>query len=413
MVTIRPIHITRLEAFLQTFCRLLLLILPVAFGWFGRGVLDFIGSFIAVMFLVRSALTQDWQWLNQIWIRWFLVMWGYFIIRSFFAEFPLISLSRALPFGRYGVFAAALAYWVLNDRLWQKRMFGAIIFALAYYILEGVVQLVTGYSIGGNQLFYKQLSGPFDRSFLGIVILPLFLIVFGVAITKPSPQWLAWSFLALIPFGLIVLSATRAPFVLSLIATTVSVILVKRPIKWRVLVFIGFAVGLSVALIYFYQFSMDRLVGRLAEDTGNIPRSSYGRVWQDAFHMISAHPWFGVGGSHYRLECAKPDFQALLCLNHAHNIYLDVASEFGLIGLGLMLGCFISLYYFLWIHRRGWLDNGLGLGLSLIIVIQTWPLMGTRSFFTNWYNYPLWLAIGWLLALIVLEENKEQAHVST
>ena len=61
--------------------------------------------------------------------------------------------------------------------------------------------------------------------------------------------------------------------------------------------------------------------------------------WQAALNMLTDHPWTGVGFSNY-----QPLYEQYRLLNwpmplgHAHNIYLNVAAETGVIGLGAVSG---------------------------------------------------------------------------
>ena len=64
--------------------------------------------------------------------------------------------------------------------------------------------------------------------------------------------------------------------------------------------------------------------------------------WQAAVEMIRAHPWLGIGFGNY--AAAYPAYALIRWpnpLGHAHNIYLNMAAETGLIGL--------LLYLLLWI----------------------------------------------------------------
>lgn len=56
--------------------------------------------------------------------------------------------------------------------------------------------------------------------------------------------------------------------------------------------------------------------------------------WQAAVRMARAHPWLGVGLGNF--EASYPDFRLAnwrYDLGHAHNVYLNVLAETGLIGL--------------------------------------------------------------------------------
>ena len=57
--------------------------------------------------------------------------------------------------------------------------------------------------------------------------------------------------------------------------------------------------------------------------------------WAGALRVIGDHPWFGVGPRNFILiDGATYDFKTSF---HAHNLYLNVATEHGLVGLALLL----------------------------------------------------------------------------
>ncbi|MBP7074287.1 MAG: O-antigen ligase family protein [Rhabdochlamydiaceae bacterium] len=67
-----------------------------------------------------------------------------------------------------------------------------------------------------------------------------------------------------------------------------------------------------------------------------------------AFAIIRDHPWFGVGFNNYLIAFAKYAAGSAVESIWVHNIYLLIAAETGLIGLGLFLMFCLSVIY------RGW-----------------------------------------------------------
>ncbi len=76
--------------------------------------------------------------------------------------------------------------------------------------------------------------------------------------------------------------------------------------------------------------------------------------WQAAQNMIIDKPWFGVGFGNY--GAAYDQYRTLnwpLALGHAHNYYLNIFAETGIIGLLAYLILFISLFArSVWLARR-------------------------------------------------------------
>jgi O-antigen ligase len=65
--------------------------------------------------------------------------------------------------------------------------------------------------------------------------------------------------------------------------------------------------------------------------------------WAGALRVIGDHPLFGVGPRNFILiDGAAYDFQTTF---HAHNLYLNIASEHGLLGLALLVGAIAAVVW--------------------------------------------------------------------
>ncbi len=119
--------------------------------------------------------------------------------------------------------------------------------------------------------------------------------------------------------------------------------------------------------------------------------------WQAALAMWRAHFWLGVGFGCY--EAAYPDYRLInwpIALGHAHNYYLNVLAETGLIGLTaylwLMGAVFVALVR---ATRRleGW-RRGLAVGLA-----GAWTHFTVHSLVDNLLVNNVHLHFGAMLAL--------------
>jgi O-antigen ligase len=120
--------------------------------------------------------------------------------------------------------------------------------------------------------------------------------------------------------------------------------------------------------------------------------------WQAALNMWAASPWFGVGIGQYAVRYedyyltgwADP-------LGHAHNYYLNVAAETGLLGLAaycLMVLSWFALALRLARRARGPLARALGLGVLGVVAATA-----THNLFDNLYVAGMNVHLGLLLGL--------------
>ena len=126
--------------------------------------------------------------------------------------------------------------------------------------------------------------------------------------------------------------------------------------------------------------------------------------WQAALNMAADAPFFGLGlGSypvvyeHYRLiNWEEP-------LGHAHNLYLNMLAETGVVGLAAYLGFWLLIMRQTWSLRRhpDVMARCLAIGL-----LGCWTYIATHSFFDNLFVNNLFLHIGVLLGLVALLQRQ-------
>lgn len=89
-------------------------------------------------------------------------------------------------------------------------------------------------------------------------------------------------------------------------------------------------------------------------------------VWPTAIHMIRAHPWFGCGLGMWRTASTEYAPYALTETRservHAHNIFLQVASESGIPAALALLAIIGLVAWRLW--RRSWGGDPVSIGLA-------------------------------------------------
>jgi len=132
--------------------------------------------------------------------------------------------------------------------------------------------------------------------------------------------------------------------------------------------------------------------------------------WQAGWQMWSEHPWRGVGVGNY-----EPIYPAYYIppwkepLGHAHNYYLNVAAETGLIGL--------LAYLILWgaafwqaaqaIRRTSGWERGVAIG-----VLGMLTHLSVHNFFDNLFVHNMYAHIAILLALLPVLTNVAAHHTS-
>jgi O-antigen ligase len=141
----------------------------------------------------------------------------------------------------------------------------------------------------------------------------------------------------------------------------------------------------------------------------NITSENYALVerlahWQAAVNMASERPWLGVGFGNY--EAAYGDYRLIawrIPLGHAHNYYLNLLAETGLLGLTTFIGFWLFVIGATWRARahRDPQVHILAAGL-----LGAWGYLAVHSLTDNLFVNNLFLHIGTMLGLAALLYNQ-------
>jgi O-antigen ligase len=394
----------------------------------GHVAADITLCIIGGLFLAHSWLTRDWRWCRNPWLMLFGVLWLYMVGRGLFAGQPQEALKRALPFVRYAIFAAALAYWTLRNPKTRQRFFTALAMVMVFLAADGLLQWITGSDIFRRQGvaisdYVFRLTGPFSKPILGIMLVWLFFPVSMQFILNAQGAIrqkgaLVGGILAIALINaVVVLSGERVAWMLMVLGWCIMAFLL--PLPKRHVLGAGVAILLLFAALLATNSKLyERHVNSTIEVFSHWQQSPYGLLLASDLRIAGEHPFFGVGTGHFRIVCPQlfPEksvkeqmacvnarqnfyFECLsACSTHPHNIYLEWLIENGVIGLGLfllMLAAVAKECVRCWPEMKR--DPHFA-GLMVALILHLWPLVPSTSFLSAWGSPPFWLVLGALLA---------------
>ena len=131
--------------------------------------------------------------------------------------------------------------------------------------------------------------------------------------------------------------------------------------------------------------------------------------WQAAWQMWTDRPWLGVGIGNY--EPVYPRYALPLWplpLGHAHNYYLNIAAETGVIGLVAYLLLWSVAFVLAWraIRRGSGWELGVALGVLGVVVH-----LSVHNLFDNLYVHGMYLHLAILLGLISQHPRARELEV--
>ncbi|RLT37514.1 MAG: O-antigen ligase domain-containing protein [Chloroflexi bacterium] len=135
--------------------------------------------------------------------------------------------------------------------------------------------------------------------------------------------------------------------------------------------------------------------------------------WLAAERMWESAPWLGVGPGNY--AAVYPEVRLPLwedALGHAHNIYLNVLAESGLIGLAAYLLMWVGIVGWLWRRTRqqrpGSWEQALLMGVLGVVAHLT-----VHQFFDNLYVQGIQLQLAlWLGSALAIAKRMPNKHLA-
>jgi O-antigen ligase len=367
-------------------------------------------SLIALLLLLRSGLRRDWAWLRTPWVVAGLAIWLYLVLVSPLAEDAAGAYSRALPFGRFVLFGAALQHWLLIERGPRRAMLIALGAVIAFVLLDSLLQFATGRDILGRTYEASRLTGPFADTVPGSFMVKTWFPVLGLALALAA-SWSQRRRNAL-AIGLIVVLALTITLTGERIALAMlgigllPFILLLHDLRLPLLL-AGFAALIVIAgAIALSPDLKTRLIGDTAYDLHDFWDRRYGELFRRSVRIWRSEPVVGIGLRNFRHRCVNQHFKPLgpvedRCYTHPHQIYLEWLVETGGIGF---LG-FLALLV-LWGHELipglrmvDARDYPIAVGALAALLVFLWPLRSSMSFFSNWNAILFWLMLGLALAL--------------
>ncbi|MBZ0308484.1 MAG: O-antigen ligase family protein, partial [Anaerolineae bacterium] len=239
-----------------------------------------------------------------------------------------------------------------------------------------------------------------------------------------SGLWSAFYAVAsLVMFAGLIASWSRGAWMGFIIAIGFMALALPRKL-WQSLLLVGGVVGI-IALLWFTRILPTTVVERITSATAEYfavddvrgvdsTPENYAVVerlahWQAALNMATANPWLGVGLGNY--EIVYNDFRLVNWrepLGHAHNIYLNILAEAGVIGLLGYGKAWLMIIGLTWRARQH--PDTLA-RLVVIGLLGSWTYLTVHHLFDSLYVNNLFIHLGLMLGILGVLYNQAQQHI--
>lgn len=296
-----------------------------------------VSTLLLVLNAKRALLTIQRDWI--LWIFTGLALFSF--AWSNFPQWTLLTNREMLQMTTFGLYLAT------RFSLTQQVKLYALTFAIGAFASIAVVLAMP--SIGKHIVDHPGAwKGIYDyKNTFGSMMVIAILTFFALPIERPRDRWIKWSGIA-IATALILLTTSKTALVLGF--AMLGLMMFYRNFRWQgkasiVLGSLGALVVSAVAVGTLTNW-VDLLKG-LGKD---VTLSGRTYIWQVALDRLWEQPWLGYGRSAFwSPESPYPKaISYYLSQNfnapHAHNGFIDVALDVGLIGLALFLVCYVSAF---------------------------------------------------------------------
>lgn len=387
----------------------LLVFLPIIII-LGSPFINFVLIISSFLFLYLSFKFKFWDWLKNTWIRLIITFWLYAVFLSFLSIDLENSLRASFFFIRFLLFALCIQYLAFNYLSYLK-VFKIWLFILLFVCFDIWVQYFFGTDLFGYPDHIHRFAGLFGDELVAgaflwkisapVIGLLFYNIIYGKRKFVIYPA--AAVFLLLIT---ILITGERASFLMFVFAfflSISSIFFFLRRIKLFIfLIFISLFLSFSSLI---FNESIKNRYNDFLNIINNFDNSSYGVLFKSSIEVWKEEKIFGVGLKSYGKVCDTLSFENNTihqkCSIHPHNLYLQILSETGLIGMILFLSFLISFFlnYTKLSLKPTISDKNFILSICYLFYLFSmfWPLTTSGSFYSTWNGFYYWIIIGLIL----------------
>lgn len=401
-----------------------------AFGEIPTAVITIAGGLLSIglWFAVRPPV----QWRRLPWFAIGYVVWATAsIIWSAWREATALTLLLLVITTLQGLFIGSVLTWREIVRALASALKWVIALSLAFELWVSVFiggPILPGFIIpsepADDPIVYWSRDNLFDggrlqgimgnANLLGPVAL-LAIIVFAIRFAARAPRrtlLIGW----IVVSGFLFFRASSATAYVAAVAVAVVLVTVllmrraKRPGE-RTRYYIAYAVvGIGGLLAFwFLRGPVFEALGRSADLTGRE------RIWEDVLARANEHPWIGWGFSTPWIT-TDPAFDGWITdhgqtVMQAHNMWIDVYLQLGVIGVFLMVMTYLAYIWRSWffaVDRPRW-DLRADRPYSPLTLLPT--LLGAVLLVQGLAESSPLLLWGWVLVVLLAFKIKQSPHI--
>lgn len=382
---------------------------------FSRTIADITVISISILFIYRSFLLNDFEWLKTSFFKITFLFFIYLIsINTFFSINPLNTFLYGLSFIRWPLFSFAIFYWIFKNENSFINFIKSLKIILILFLLHIWYQYFTGspanfglfISEYPNRLLVPFTNNPVPGRFLylyGFTFITIYLSLKKIKNEKINVYFI----LLILLIGILstFITGERMSFLIFLSSSLF--FLTSLIIKEKKYFLSCFSLLLIIAVLFVVFYYIDqskfyRIIFSSYKGITNFNENDYAPVL-----FYSLDKWYSnifVGGGLQQFKFIPPSTGEASGIFHGHNLPLNLLVETGLFGLILFYSIVLYITYRIVMLFK--LNDYIVLSSFLILIyINFFPLHTHFKFSHNWINATTWLIIGLIFSLLNLHEQ--------
>ena len=380
-------------------------LIPIALI-FSVFVADLSVVILSITFLIyQFKITGKKIFYNKIFI-FFLIFWLYLIFNSFLSYDIGTSMSRSLPYLRFGFLILALSF-LLKDDVFKQNFLKLVFFLLLFLCFDAIFQYLVGFNLAGYDRHISRVSSFFNEelvmgSFL-LKMYPIFLISLFTFKKKNLINRKIFIIIIIIYSFCIFISGERtALFNFILFNLILSLIFYRKKYLKYTFILILFVPSILLVANSFNPNTTQRYMDLkiIGQERLVLFSKTYENHYTSAYRIFKYNPIFGSGLKSFRKICLKPRFNPKGCATHPHHILMHFLSELGLIGTFFYLFSFLyfgikilTIFFDKFIKKKDNKNSQFEIIFIISIFISLSPLGPSGSFFNNWLSILNFLSV--------------------
>ena len=376
--------------------------------------LFFLCCSLLVLFNLKKILKKL---VNYKWIIFLSFFFIYLILNSLFATDQIGSLKSSLPQVKFLFFSLFIFFFIKNFQnlklifLVQSFIILFVSTDILYQYLNDGVNII---GINNSNFDPNRYSGLFGHELISatfLLYLSLPIITYFLKDFKTENKFLK-CYILLFTTSVLLAILISGERMNTIIFILLFLIINFMNLKIKISLLINMGIILLIILSYLNINTFQNRVNNFYDQIKRYKNNEHIRLFSSAINIWSNHKLTGVGNKNYKIICDqniedKYLNKNMLCSSHPHNLYFELLSETGLVGITIYFLFIISFMINIFTNTYKINAEQKPIFVSIILIFLTFlfPIRSSGSIFSTFYGTFFWYNLGLILLFLKFNNN--------